>query len=349
MKITRARIQSFLRQPGSEIAGVLLFGPDQGLVSERARGLALSVVEDLGDPFRVVEMTSQALKDDPPRLIDEAAQLSMTGGRRVIWVHDATDGVCSIFQDLLEIGVGENLVIAEAGNLGSKSSLRKLFEKAKNAGAIGCYEDGAGDLRNIIQETLGRYGLSSSPDATAFLIENLGGNRLVTRGELEKLALYVGGGLNDASPAATIIEVEDAVACIGDSAAMSLDFVVYATASGNAQELDRTLERAYLEGTNPIGVLRAMAGHLQKLHLVLGFVAGGQSPDRALDSLKPRIFFKFKSQFQAQMRQWRLERLARAMELLMEAEIECKSTGLPAAQICHRALIRISQAARVKR
>ncbi len=139
------------------------------------------------------------------------------------------------------------------------------------------------------------------------------------------------------------------MACIGDSAAMSLDFVVYATASGNARELDRTLERAYLEGTSPIGVLRAMAGHLQRLHLALGFVADGQPPDSVLDALKPRIIFKFKPQFQAQMRQWRLGRLARAMELLMEAEIECKSTGLPATQICHRALIRISQAARARR
>ncbi len=349
MKIPGKRIQSFLRQPGSEIAGVLLFGPDQGLVRERARGLALSVVEDLGDPFRVVEMTGQALKDDPIRLIDETAQLSMTGGRRVIWVHEATDGVSSNFQDILEIKGGQNLVIAEAGNLGSKSSLRKLFEKAKNAGAIGCYEDGARDLGNIIQETLGRFGLSPTADATAFLIENLGGDRLVTRGELEKLALYVGGGLNDTGPTTKTVEVEDAMACIGDSAAMSLDFVVYATASGNAQELDRTLERAYLEGTSPSSVLRAMAGHLQRLHLALGFVAGGQPPDSALDALKPRIIFKFKSQFQAQMRLWRLGRLARAMELLMAAEIECKSTGLPAAQICHRALIRISQAARAKR
>ncbi|MEE9317494.1 MAG: DNA polymerase III subunit delta, partial [Rhodospirillales bacterium] len=321
----------------------------QGLVRERARGLALSVVEDLGDPFRVVEMTGQTLKADPPRLIDEAAQLSMTGGRRVIWVHEATDAVCSNFQDILEIPGGQNLVIAEAGNLGPRSSLRKLFEKANNAGAIGCYEDGARDLGNIIQETLGRFGLSPTADATAFLIENLGGDRLVTRGELEKLALYVGGGLNEEETAAKTVEVEDAMACIGDSAAMSLDFVVYATASGNAQELDRTLERAYLEGTSPIGVLRAMAGHLQRLHLALGFVAGGQPPDSALDALKPRIIFKFKSQFQAQMRQWRLGRLARAMELLMAAEIECKSTGLPAAQICHRALIRISQAARAKR
>ncbi len=351
MKITGARIQSFLRQPGSEIAGVLLFGPDQGLVRERARSLALSVVDDLGDPFRVVEIAGQALKADPARLIDEASQLSMTGGRRVIWVHEVTDGISSFFQDILEIPGAQNLVIAEAGNLGPRSTLRKLFEKAKNAGVIGCYEDSAGDLRNIIQETLGRFGLSPTADATAFLVENLGGDRLVTRGELEKLALYVGGGgvrLNDTSPAAKTVEVEDAMACIGDSAAMSLDFVVYATASGDAQELDRTLERAYLEGTSPIGILRAMAGHLQRLHLALGFVAGGQPPDRAFDSLKPRVIFKFKSQFQAQMRQWKLDRLAKSMELVMEAEIDCKSTGLPAAEICHRALIRISQAARVR-
>jgi DNA polymerase-3 subunit delta len=349
VKITGARIQSFLRQPGSEIAAVLLFGPDQGLVRERARALAMSVVEDLGDPFRVVEMTGQALKADPARLIDEAAQLSMTGGRRVIWVQEATDGVSSNFKNLLEIPGDQNLVIAEAGNLGPGSSLRKLFEKGKNAGAIGCYEDSPRDLGNIIQETLGRFGLSPTADATAFLVENLGGDRLITRGELEKLALYVGGGLKGTGPATKTVQVEDAMACIGDSAAMSLDFVVYATASGNAQELDRTLERAYLEGTSPIGVLRAMAGHLQRLHLALGFVAGGQPPERAFDALKPRIIFKFKSQFQAQMRQWRLDRLAGAMELLMEAEIECKSTGLPAAQICHRALIRISQAARAKR
>ncbi len=349
MKISGARIQSFLRRPGSEIAGVLLFGPDQGLVRERARSLALSVVDDLGDPFRVVKMTGQTVKDDPPRLIDEAAQLSMTGGRRVIWVREATDGVSSNFQDVLELEAGQNLVIAEAGNLAPKSSLRKLFEKAKNAAAIGCYEDGAGDLENIIQETLGRFGLSPSPDAKVFLIENLGGNRLVSRGELEKLALYVGGDLNGEGPATRTVEVEDAVACIGDSAAMSLDFVVYAAASGNARELDRTLERAYLEGTSPIGVLRAMSGHLQKLHLALGSVAGGQSPDRALQSLRPPIFFKFKSQFQAQMRQWGLGRVARAMDLLTEAEIDCKSTGLPAAQVCHRALIRIAQAARARR
>ena len=261
----------------------------------------------------------------------------------------ATDAVTSIFKDFLETGQFEALVIVEAGVLGARSTLRKLFEKSKNAAAIGCYEDDGQALHSVIHETLARYGLTANPEAMAFLIENLGDDRLVTRSELEKLALFSAGFEGGEAGQTKTVGLEDAMACIGDSAAMSLDFVVYATASGNAQELDRTLERAYLEGTSPIGVLRAMAGHLQRLHLALGFVAGGQPPDRAFDALKPRIIFKFKSQFQAQMRQWRLGRLAAAMELLMEAEIECKSTGLPAAQICHRALIRISQAARAKR
>lgn len=345
MKISGARIQSFLRKPDPDVRAVLFFGPDQGLVRERARELALNIVDDLGDPFRVVEMTGTALKSDPPRLIDEAAQLSMTGGRRVIWVQEATDGVASIFKDFLKMEGGENLVIAEAGNLSPRSSLRKLFEKSRQTGSIGCYQDGAGDLKGIIQETLRRFGLSVSADAMAYLIENLGGDRLITRGELEKLALYVGGG---GEATGKTIELEDAIACIGDSAQMSLDFVVYATASGNTRELDPTLRRAYSEGTSPIRVLRAMAGHIQKLHLALGVVDSGQPFDKALAAIRPPVIYKFKSQFQAQMRQWRLDRLATAMALLTNAEIECKSTGLPAAQICHRALMRVAQAARIR-
>ncbi len=40
-----------------------------------------------------------------------------------------------------------------------------------------------------------------------------------------------------------------------------------------------------------------------------------------------------------------VHRLARAMELLLEAEIDCKSTGFPSETVCSRALLRITQAA----
>ncbi|MBC8338647.1 MAG: DNA polymerase III subunit delta [Alphaproteobacteria bacterium] len=345
MKISGARLKSFLRQPDPEIAAVLLFGPEQGLVRERAEIIAKTVVEDLGDPFRVVEFSSAALKADPPLLGDEAAQVSMTGGRRVIRIIDAADGVSQIFNAFLDGPAKMSLVVAEAGNLTPRSSLRKLFESAKNAAAIGCYEDGERDIQEVVRETLGAHNLTPSADAMAFLVGNLGGNRLVTRNELEKLALYVSGADDNKS----LVSLEDAIACVGDSAAMSLDLVVYAVAGGDPVGLDRALEKAYDEGTSPIGILRAVQRHLHNLHFAIGKIEQGQPPDKALASIRPPIIYKHKLKFQAQMRNWRQDRLAKALSLLTEAEMDCKSTGFPAAAGCHRALLRVAQSARPSR
>ena len=346
MKISGARIQSFLRQPSTDTAAILLFGPDRGLVRERAQDVGKTAAPDLSDPFRVVQFSGQDLKADAARLIDEAAQFSMTGGRRLIWINEATDAVTSIFKDFLETGQFEALVIVEAGVLGARSTLRKLFEKSKNAAAIGCYEDDGQALHSVIHESLARYGLTANPEAMAFLIENLGDDRLVTRSELEKLALFSGGFEGGEAGQTKTVGLEDAMACIGDSAAMSLDLVAFATASGNAGALDRNLKKAFNEGTSPVGVLRAVGRHLERLHLVLGMVEGGATFDRALSSLRPPVFYKFKSEFQTQLNRWQTHRLTTALDLVTEAEIDCKTTGFPAAAGCHRALMRIAQSAR---
>ena len=245
-----------------------------------------------------------------------------------------------------------DLVIVEAGALGTKSSLRKLFEKSANGAAIGCYGDEGKGLEAVIRETLGRHGLSTTPEARDYLLDNLGSDRRVTRGELEKLALYAlsnpsqGNGGNSA--ATYPISLEDAMACIGDSAAMSLDSVAYATASGDPKTLDRAFERALMEGTNPIGILRAVSRHLQRIQMALGHVDGGATFDKAMAGLRPPVIFKFKSEFQAQLKRWHKNRLGDALALITDTEIDCKTTGFPAEAGCHRALIRIAQAARAR-
>ena len=125
-----------------------------------------------------------------------------------------------------------------------------------------------------------------------------------------------------------------------------LDDVAYAAAAGDRAELDRALNRVYFEGTNPIAVLRAATRHFQRLHFASGMIARGQSADKVLEALRPPLFFKTKPKFRAQLKIWPLERIGAAFELLMEAELQCKTTGMPAGTICARALMRIAQAAR---
>ena len=86
MKLETARVEAFLRDPAA-CRVVLLHGDDAGMIRDRAIAMVRAVAGALDDPFLVVELT----RDEIGRLPDEAASMSLTGGRRVVRVREVTD------------------------------------------------------------------------------------------------------------------------------------------------------------------------------------------------------------------------------------------------------------------
>ncbi|WP_142849192.1 DNA polymerase III subunit delta [Telmatospirillum sp. J64-1] len=337
MKIAANKAESFLRNPDPSARAILVYGPDTGLVRERIDQMAKSVCPDLSDPFRVADLTPAILRDDPARLADEAAALALTGGRRVVRVREAADSLTALFKGFLADPAGDALILVEAGELGPRSTLRKLFEEAANAAALPSYADEGSSLDGVIRETLKRHGLTIDPDAQSFLADHLGGDRRLTRAELEKLALYMGGP--------GTVTLADAAACIGDTAAFGMEDVAMAAAEGDQKTLQRLLDRLALEGTSPIAILRTVTRHFLRLHLAAGHMAKGKTSDQALASLKPPPIFKVAPRMKGQLQRWPAERLSTALGLLLNAEMECKTTGLPAEALCGRVLMQIARVA----
>ena len=87
MDVKAAQVDAFLAKPPETLRLALIYGPDTGLVRERAKRLAQTFVHDLSDPFRLVEMSGDQLSADPARLNDEAASIAFGGGRRVVGLH----------------------------------------------------------------------------------------------------------------------------------------------------------------------------------------------------------------------------------------------------------------------
>src|SRR4051794_7251581 len=123
MKLPAARVEGFLRRPDPEIRAVLFYGPDAGVVRERAETVARTVCPDLQDAFRVADLAAATLAADPARLADEAAQISLMGGRRLVRVRDAGDNLAPIFARFLANVAGDSFVVAEGGDLPGRSSL----------------------------------------------------------------------------------------------------------------------------------------------------------------------------------------------------------------------------------
>ncbi|MDH3594453.1 MAG: DNA polymerase III subunit delta, partial [Rhodospirillales bacterium] len=297
MKVSASQAERFVRTPDPKIRGILVYGPDAGLVRERAEALARSVVEDPRDPFRVADLTARQLEADPARLADEAAALALTGGRRVVRVGEAGDAVSGLMKSFLANPAGDALVVVQAGELPARSSLRKVFESAELGAAVACYRDDQRSLSAVITAMLADQGLTTTPEAMAYLSANLGGDRQLTRREMEKLILYKGGS-------GGAVDLDEAVACVGDSAALTLDDLALAVAGGDLAGLERTLLRSLEAGSSPVAVLRAVARHFQRLHIAAGSIATGLSPGDAVRRLRPPVFWKMADRFTAQCTAW---------------------------------------------
>jgi len=335
-KLAAGRIDGFLKAPDRATRAALIYGPDGGRVRERAAMLARAICDDPKDAFRVAELAPAALGNDPDLLAAEVGQMSMFGGRRLIRVRDAGDAVGNLFQRFFKASVpGDGFVLVEAGDLSARSSLRRAFEAADDAVAIACYADNARDLHALVREIMGAHKIRVDDEATAYLVDHLGGDRGLSRRELEKLALYAGDG--------GTVGLADAQASVGDTAAMEMDDAVLAAAEGDIAMLERALDRLFAEGESAVSVLRAAQRHVTRLHLAAARMEDGASDDEALRALRPPVFFKTADRIKAQLRLWPARRARAALSLLFDAEINVKRTGPPPDAICRDALLRIAR------
>lgn len=98
-----------------------------------------------------------------------------------------------------------------------------------------------------------------------------------------------------------------------------------------------------------IPVIRSVSRHFMRLHLVSGAIALGKPVDAALGLLRPPVFFKAKGRFTAQVRRWPAGRVVQVLDLLLDAEMDCKSTGAREYEIVSRVFLQIAHAARAVR
>lgn len=336
-----AAIDGFLKRPDPAQPIILLFGPDAGLVRERADALVASAVDDPSDPFALVRMDGDELSSEPSRLVEEALTIPLFGGRRAIRVRAGSRSFASGVETLTTVTIKDCRIVIEAGDLKPDAALRKICEKAKTAAAIPCYVDGARDIARLIDEELRGAGLTIAADAEAALVALLGGDRQASRNELRKLALYAHG--------AGQVTLHDIDAVVADASDLKIDPILDGAFAGRPAAVEAAFTKALAAGTNTGQILMMAQRHAASLHkasLAMHDGQGGQGAAQAAESGFPRLHFSRKSAVEAALKNLSSARLAAAFEQLGQAARDARINTVLAQDIAQRALMAIAANAR---
>ena len=99
-----------------------------------------------------------------------------------------------------------------------------------------------------------------------------------------------------------------------------------------------------INNINAISAIRSTMSHFNKLAFVIHKIDNGLSLESAMSLLKPRIFFKQENEFISQVNKWSFEKILHSQQILLEAEIQSKTSNHLPNEFCERALLRIASA-----
>jgi len=333
-------IDAFLSRPDPGRPIILLYGPDAGLVRERADALLASAVDDPNDPFSLVRLDGDELSAEPSRLVDEAMTVPLFGGRRAIRVRAGSRSFASGIDTLADTPLKDCRIVIEAGELRPESPLRKACERAKTAVAIGCYPDGERELAKLIDDELRIANLRIAQDARATLMALLGGDRQASRNELRKLTLYAHGKVE--------VTLDDVMAVVADASELKLDPIVDGAFAGKPDLVESEFAKAMVAGTYPGIIISAAQRQAAWLHKSALAIADGTPLSTVLEGGFPRLHFSRKAAVETALRQFNPARLAAIIDQLATAALDMRKQPAIAAAIAQRALLSIAANARRK-
>lgn len=333
-EIKAHEFDQFARRRAREYRIVLIYGPDRGLVSERATELAKLTGVDMSDAFSFMRLEASDISSDPGRLFDEANSTGLFGGEKLIWIKGA--GADKVLSEAVS-GLAENppssaWVIIEAGDLKKGANLRKAAESASAAMAIPCYADDAKSLNLLIDEELSTSGLRITADGRRALQECLGGDRIASRNEIRKLVLYArDDGLIDESHVAAIV---------GDASAISADDAVDAVLKGDLVGFHHAIQKVVASKTPVFLVLQGCLRQLQLLDLMRTEIDGRRaSVQDAVNAHGRHLHFRRKPIVEGALRNLSAQAISTEMNRLQAAVLQSRQRASLEDTIAMQALL----------
>lgn len=317
MKIQANKVDDFIKNIDNKIRGVLIYGPDEGLVLIRKNEILQKLLPDYKNSLSLITISNATIKDKPNIINNEYNSSSLFGSdKKILLIEDAENSISKILEEIFsKTQNSENFVIITAGDLDSKSTLKRFAEYNQYFASLPCYKDDINAIMQIINLKLRKEGFKYNADVVKYLTESFGGNRLIILSELDKLIIYKDTDKN--------LTIDDVKACIQDNSEGNINDFVNNLASLNLEKAYKELQNLYSEGIFPVAIIRTAIAYFIKLQLYKYQIQMGITFEEIAD--RDNIFWKQKPIVQQHLYKLSLNNINDILYILLKEE--CKLKG----------------------
>lgn len=333
MKITTRDIPSFLASPPPALRCALFYGPDEGMVREHAQSLQKKIVGEGADPHSFTELSGAQIHDDPALLTDALTSLSLLGDTSLVILRAPATSTAKILAQAYDPPPADaHFLIILAEDLASSSALRKWAEASDFCAAVVCYADEGPALQALLRNALQEKNIRATPEVIGYLASQLGGNRKVTRQEIEKIDLYLGDERE--------LSLQVATQLVGANKELSFQDISNALAAADASALLSSLHKHFQDGEAPVAIARTALRYFQKLQNIAAAVEAGGSLDSAVAA--SRTFYKQLPHTKRHAAMWNSPAVAAALKDLQALELSLKQSPANDQHVCEEQMLAIA-------
>lgn len=333
MKLQASGISKFFADIPKNIKTILLYGPDAGLIYERAKIIEKFFQTKAQSQIDILKFSYSEFIAQKRSLGEITNNLSFFANMQIIIFSDMPQTIDKNFELDLKNN-NSNIVICLSSELSPSSMLRKSFENNKESMiAIPCYIDNNLNIRKIAVSKLKQQNITFSDDVLDFIISTIKGDRKNILMELDKLVLYIGANNS--------LSLELAQKSLSASIAGELDDFVSAVLDKKILVANSTLDFLLEKNIQPISIFRALLRHMHRLANAIYQVQAGLTKQEAMSKLEPPVFYMAQKQFLFQMANFNLDQINKIIRLCFEFEKSVKKDGLNLKQKSKRYLLLI--------
>ena len=284
-------------------------------------GENIGMKDDIKDQIKIyfknhekVLFTQDEILKKKDILIEQVENTSLFSNKKIIFVNEVTDKIKDIINDIGQKPKEDLKIFLFAQTLEKKSSLRKSFEKENTQGIIACYHDNEKTLGEYIRRKLKDY-TGVTQQMINFLIKNCNLDRKTLSNEIDKIkCLFIDKK----------VSIDKLPELLNNNNNLDFNNVRDACLSADKSNLNENLGNIVLQNENAYFYLSILSNRIEKLRNLNYELKREKNIEKAIDKMKPPIFWKDKPTFYKQINRWNSEKLEQARKILFDVEIQLK-------------------------